>query len=198
MRTGHDWFGWAAASFALAAEGGCLSLSAQRRPVASPDDLLYQPTPQDVVNEMLELAHIGARDVVYDLGSGDGRIVIAAVQRLGARGVCVDVDPERIRESKANAQCAGVAERIAFLEQDLFETDLRDATVVTLFLWPDVNLKLRAKLWRELAPGTRVVSYVHDMDDWAPQAMRDVQSIYGAQALYLWRIGEPAQRRATD
>ena len=137
---------------------------------------------------MLKLARVGAKDVVYDLGCGDGRIVIAAAKQLGARGVCVDIDPRRIRESRANAQRSGVAERIVFLEQDLFQTDLGDATVVTLFLSPDVNLRLRPKLWRELKRGTRVASYVHDMGDWRPQEVRDVQGARGLRRLYLWII----------
>ena len=148
----------------------------------------YEPTPQHVVEVMLELAKVGPNDVVYDLGCGDGRIVIAAVKTFGARGVCVDIDPERIRESRANAEQAGVAQRIRFLNQDLFETDIRDATVVTLFLYPDVNLKLRPKLWRDLAPGTRVVSYVHDMRDWKPQETRTMQAVRGSRKVYLWII----------
>ncbi len=126
-------------------------------------DVPYEPTPHHVVAEMLKLAQVGANDVVYDLGCGDGRIVIAAAKELGARGVCVDIDPQRIRESRENVKNAGVAERILFLNQDLFDTDIGDATVVTLFLWPSVNLRLRPKLWRELKAGTRIVSYVHDM-----------------------------------
>lgn len=108
---------------------------------------------------MLELAQVGATDVVFDLGCGDGRIVIAAAKERGARGVCVDIDPRRIRESRANAERSGVADRIVFLNQDLLETDLGDATVVTLFLSPAMNLKVRPKLWRELKPGTRVTRY---------------------------------------
>jgi SAM-dependent methyltransferase len=155
-------------------------------------DVRYEPTPQHVVTEMLELARVGANDVVYDLGCGDGRIVITAVKTFGARGVCVDIDPERIRESRANAEQAGVAQRIRFLTQDLFETDLRDATVVTLFLWPSLNLKLRPTLWRDLAPGTRVVSYVHDMGDWSPRETRVVESGHGPRTIRLWVI--PAAR----
>ena len=150
-------------------------------------DVPYEPTPHHVVADMVRLARVGASDVVYDLGCGDGRIVIAAVQ-LGARGVCVDIDPVRIEESRANAQKAGVAERIRFLTQDLFDTDIRDATVVTLFLWPEVNLKLRPKLWRDLKPGTRVVSYVHDMGDWAPEQTRSVEGVRGMRTVYLWTI----------
>ncbi|MCG6876716.1 MAG: 50S ribosomal protein L11 methyltransferase [Betaproteobacteria bacterium] len=159
----------------------------ERAPLRAPD-IHYEPTPHNVVTEILDLAKIGARDVVYDLGCGDGRIVIAAVKQRGARGVCVDIDPQRIRESKVNAARAGVAERIVFLNQDLFETDLAGATVITLFLSRDVNRKLRPKLTRELEPGTRVISYVHDMGAWAPTASRTVQGAYGPRNLNLWII----------
>jgi len=151
-------------------------------------DVPYEPTPRGVVGQMLGLAQVREGDVVYDLGCGDGRIVIAAVKEHRARGVCVDIDPQRIRESRANAVAAGVDESIRFLEQDLFETDISDATVVMLFLWPEVNLRLRPKLWRELRPGTRVVSYVHDMGDWTPQRTMTVQGRYGPRRLYLWAI----------
>jgi SAM-dependent methyltransferase len=160
-------------------------------------DVRFDPTPERVVVEMLKLAQVGASDVVYDLGCGDGRIVITAAKQYGARGVCVDIDPQRIRESRANAGRFGVAERIAFREEDLFETELRDATVVTLFLWPSINLKLRPRLWRELKPGTRVVSYVHDMGDWMPQEVRDVQGAFGPQKIYLWIIPADGATKST-
>jgi SAM-dependent methyltransferase len=158
-------------------------------------DVHYEPTPHHVVTEMLRLARVGAGDVVYDLGCGDGRIVIAAVQ-LGARGVCVDIDPLRIEESRANAQKAGVADRLLFLTQDLFDTDIGEATVVTLFLWPEVNLRLRPKLWRELRPGTRVVSYVHDMGDWVSEQSRSVEGTRGIRTIYLWAV--TAKASASD
>ncbi|MCC7347533.1 MAG: class I SAM-dependent methyltransferase [Variibacter sp.] len=153
-------------------------------------DVHFEPTPHHVVAIMLDLAQVGPGDVVYDLGCGDGRIVIAAVKR-GARGVCVDIDPERIRDSRANAQSAGVAERITFRQEDLFETSLAEATVVTLFLWPSLNLKLRPRLWRELTPGTRIVSYVHDMGDWTPRETRRVQGAYGPREVFLWTLPPP-------
>jgi trans-aconitate methyltransferase len=166
-----------------AATAGC------QQPLLRAPDVRYEPTPQHVVTEMLSIANVGAGDVVYDLGCGDGRIVITAVRQFGAaRGVCVDIDPQRIRESRANAEQAGVAQRISFLNQDLFKTDIRDATVVTLFLWPTLNLKLRPTLWRDLRPGTRVVSYVHDMGDWSPQQTRTVDSGYGTRKVYLWVV----------
>lgn len=137
---------------------------------------------------MIDLARVGAQDVVYDLGCGDGRIVIAAARLRGARGVCVDIDPQRIRESEAAAARAGVTGRIVFLNQDLFATELAGATVVTLFLSAEVNRKLRAKLARELTPGTRVISYVHDIRDWPPAEVRTVQGVRGPRKLYLWVI----------
>ena len=154
-------------------------------------DVPYDPTPHNVVAQMLHLAQVRSGDVVYDLGCGDGRIVIAAVKEKGARGVCVDIDPQRIREARANAAAAGVLERIRFLDQDLFVTDIGEATVVALFLWPEVNLRLRPKLWRELRRGTRVVSYVHHMGDWEPQQTMTVQGRLGERQLYLWTIASP-------
>ena len=126
--------------------------------------------------------------MVYDLGCGDGRIVIAAVQTFGARGVCVDIDPQRIAESEENARAAGVAERIRFLNQDLFAIDVSDAEVVMLFLSPGLNLKLRPKLLRELKPGARIVSHWHDMGDWKPQQTVRVQSGGRERFVYLWTI----------
>lgn len=131
-------------------------------------DVPYEPSSEEVVRGMLEIAQVGQNDLVYDLGCGDGRIVIAAAQRAGARGVGVDLDPERIRESRENAQKAKVTDRVHFFQQDLFQTAIGQATVVMLYLYPDVNLKLRPKLFRELKPGTRVVSHSHDMGVWEP------------------------------
>ncbi len=176
-----------ALAIAAVAAGVERLLSAPPARIRAPD-VAYEATPHNVVAEMLKLAQVGATDVVYDLGCGDGRIVIAAAQQAGARGVCVDIDPERILESRASARRSGVAERILFLEQDLFETDLGDATVVTLFLSPEVNLRLRPKLWRELRPGTRIVSYVHGMGEWTPQEVREVQGVRGPRRLYLWVV----------
>ncbi len=150
-------------------------------------DVPYVPTPQNVVDEMLRLAGVTKGDVVYDLGCGDGRLVITAVNKFGAsRGFGVDIDPQRIEESNANAKAAGVTDRVRFAVQDLFQTDLKDATVVTLYLLPEVNLKLRPKLLSELRPGTRVVSHSFDMGDWKPQKAITVQP--GGQRLYLWTI----------
>lgn len=151
-------------------------------------DVHYEPMPVNVVAEMMDLAAVRRGDVVYDLGCGDGRNVIAAIKAGAARGVCVDIDPVRIRESRANALAAGVAGRIRFVEGDLFTTEIGDASVVIVFLWPDLNLKLRPRLWCELKAGTRVISYVHSMGDWRPDKTRLVMGTHGERNLYLWRI----------
>jgi SAM-dependent methyltransferase len=157
-------------------------------PAAPPANPRYEPTSMPVVEAMLRLARTTAADVVFDLGCGDGRIVIVAASRFGARGVCVDIDPERIADARANARAAGVADRIRFLNEDLLTTDLGDATIVTLYLSNDLNLALRPKLRRELKPGARVVSHWHAMGDWRPQAAIGVPSEWGERYLYLWTI----------
>ena len=134
------------------------------------------PTPENVVAKMLQLAKVVPDDVVYDLGSGDGRIVIAAARRHGARGVGVDIDPLRVKEARANARKAGVAARVKFQEGDLFKADIGKASVVTLYLLPTLNLRLRPKLLAELRAGTRIVSYGFDMGDWKPAAAHEVGS----------------------
>jgi SAM-dependent methyltransferase len=126
----------------------------------------YVPTPENVVAEMLRLAEVNKNDVLYDLGCGDGRIVITAASQLGCRGVGIDIDPQRIKESRKNAARAGMEDRVEFFEMDLFEADISPATVVTLYLLSEVNLRLRPKLLRELRPGTRVVSHDFDMNSW--------------------------------
>jgi ubiquinone/menaquinone biosynthesis C-methylase UbiE len=148
-------------------------------------DVPYVPTNQPVVEAMLELAGVSAQDVVYDLGCGDGRIVVTAVQKYGARGVGVDIDPERIQDANRTAQRAGVTGRVKFIEGDLFKTDLREATVVTLYLLPEINLKLKPKLLRELKPGTRIVSHDFTMGtDWPPEKTLRI----GRDTIYLWTI----------
>jgi SAM-dependent methyltransferase len=151
-------------------------------------DVRYEPTSPDVVQVMFRLANVKAGEVVYDLGCGDGRIVITAVREFGARGVCVDIDPQRIAESRENARAAGVTENIRFLNQDLFGTDVSDASVVMLFLSPELNLKLRPKLLRELNPSARIVSHWHDMGDWKPQKVVRVRSGGRERSVYLWTI----------
>jgi SAM-dependent methyltransferase len=134
----------------------------------------YVPTPDDVVVDMLQLARVDRDDLVYDLGCGDGRFVVTAAKVFGARAVGVDIDPDRIRESEENARREGVMDRVKFFVQDLFQTDIREATVVTLYLFPDLNLKLRPKLFRELRPGARVLSYQYGMGEWEPDSLRTV------------------------
>jgi hypothetical protein len=150
----------------------------------------YVPTPNEVVNQMLELADVSGDDVLYDLGSGDGRIPITAAQKYGIRGTGVEIDPELVEESRNNAEAAGVSDRVEFLQQDLFETDLSEATVVTLYLLPEVNLELRSKLLRELEPGTRIVSHDFDMGEWQPEQVVRVQSETREHTLYYWVVPE--------
>jgi len=167
-----------ALALALAAAGA----TAQ---TASPAlDVPYVPTPEPVVNAMLKLAQVKRGDVLYDLGSGDGRIVIAAAKRYGVRGTGVDIDPRRIDEANANARKAGVAGRVRFLNRDLFAIDFSEATVVTLYLLPRINLQLRPKLLAELRPGTRIVSHGFDMGDWQPERVVEV----GSSTIYLWIV----------
>jgi SAM-dependent methyltransferase len=192
---------------ALARRGGAVALAAlvavaglappagpaaaEGAPARKPD-VHYEPSPPEVVREMLSLAGVGPGDVVYDLGCGDGRLVIEAA-KLGARGVGVDIDPARVAEARANARAAGVEDRVEIREGDLFETDVGPASVVMLFLWPELNLRLRPRLLRELRPGARVVSHWHDMGDWRPD--RTVRILN--RNLYLWTIpaaGAPAAR----
>jgi SAM-dependent methyltransferase len=145
----------------------------------------YVRTPDHVVNAMLKLAGVKKTDFVYDLGSGDGRIVIAAAKDYGARGVGIDIDPERVQEARDNARKAGVDALVKFEVNDLFDADFRDATVVAIYLLPDVNLRLRPKLLKDLKPGTRIVSHDFHMGDWKPdkQALVDPGS-----KIYLWTI----------
>ena len=147
-------------------------------------DVPYEPTPTEVVERVHELAGTGPGDVVYDLGSGDGRFVISAVRDFDAsRAVGIEIQSHLVERARANARAAGVSERVRFIRGDLFEADFSAATVVTLYLWPQVNMDLRPRLFEQLAPGTRVVSYSHDMDDWQPDATVNV-----GRPIYLWII----------
>jgi SAM-dependent methyltransferase len=161
-----------------------LSQQAQKRE----PDVVFVPTPDDVVEQMLDLAKVRKGDVVYDLGCGDGRIVIAAAQRE-ARAVGVDIDPQRILQARRNAKLAGLGPEATFIEADLFETDLRDATVVMLYLLPRLNVKLKPKLLAELKPGARIVSHSFDMGDWKPDEEVDI----AGDRIYLWRVPEKKQ-----
>ncbi len=156
-------------------------------------DVPYQPSPQPVVDQMLALAKLTQDDLLYDLGCGDGRIVITAAKKYGARGIGIDLDPQRVAEAKANAKQAGVEARVQFLAGDLFTADFSDATVVTLFLWPKVNLKLRPLLWQQLKAGTRVVSYIWDMGpDWPPEKTVS----FNGHKIYYWTITETQKKLA--
>jgi len=168
----------------LLAAAGCAELRAR---YPGPD-VVFIATPDGVTAEMLKLASVTGRDVVYDLGSGDGRVVVTAVRDFGARGVGVEIDPQLVQASRDRAFGAGVTERAMFLWQDLFVTDLREATVVTLYLRDDVNLRLRPKLLRELAPGSRVVSHDFDMGDWRPDRVQRVRGPHRDHTLYLWLV----------
>ena len=148
-------------------------------------DVVYVPTPHEAVDAMLKVTKVGKDDVVYDLGSGDGRIPIMAVQKYNAaRAVGIDINPDRIKEAEANLKAAGVGDRVRFLNEDLFEASISDATVVTLYLLPSLNLKLLPKLLAELKPGTRIVSHAFDMGSWKPERTLNV----GGSTVYFWTI----------
>ena len=158
---------------------------------ARPLDVPYVPTPQGVVTRMLTLAGVRKDDLLYDLGCGDGRMVVTAAQRFGARGVGIDLDPERIAEARAKAKRAGVANRTKFMVGDLFQTDLSDATVVTLYLLNSINRQLRPQLWKQLKPGTRVVSHAFDMgDEWPPEK---TEKVLGS-TIYFWTVTDEQKR----
>lgn len=163
-------------------------LAAQPAPVRPPD-VRYEPSSPEIVKRMLELASVRQGDVLYDLGCGDGRIVVAAAKTYGIRAVGIDIDPQRIAEANANAKAAGVTRLARFRIGDLFESDVREATVVTLYLWPWINLKLRPILLKQLKPGARIVSHYHDMGDWPPEKQIEVEG----HRIYLWTV--PAQPR---
>lgn len=148
----------------------------------------YVPTPQVVVDRMLEMAEVDADDVIYDLGSGDGRLVITAAQRFGARGVGIEIEPDLVEQATVNAEAAGVADRVEFRQQDLFQTDFSNATVVTLYLLPEVNLQLRPLLFEQLQPGTRIISHSFDMGDWEPEETEVVQGPQKLHIIYKWTI----------
>ncbi|MBE9126495.1 MULTISPECIES: class I SAM-dependent methyltransferase [unclassified Coleofasciculus] len=152
-------------------------------------DIGFLPTSGEVVAAMLALAGVSSDDILYDLGSGDGRIAIAAAKEFGTRGVGIDIDPVRIRQAKKNAKQAGVSYRVEFRQQDLFESDFSEATVVTLYLLPHLNLKLRPKLFHQLKPGTRVVSHDFDMGDWQPEQVIEIKT-FEESTLYYWVIPE--------
>jgi SAM-dependent methyltransferase len=159
-------------------------------------DVPYVPTPPEVVEAMLGLAGVRAGDVLYDLGCGDGRIVIAAAKRFGIKAAGIDIDPVRIEESEANAAAAGLTGKVRFVKQDIFEADFRDATVVTMYLLNSVNVRLRPKLLAELKPGTRLVSHSFEMGDWRPDKTVEVSTSYDdVRDVHFWVIPANASGR---
>lgn len=172
--------------------------AAAQEPGADPTDggsgqvVSYEPTPIRIVFRMLELADVTDEDVVVDLGSGDGRVVVAAAARHGARGVGYEIQSHLVERARENAERAGVSDRVRFYERDLFEADLSEATVVTLFLWEDVNVKLRPKLIRELPPGASIISHMHEMGDWDPDTTITVpteeEGYGGSTRVHRWYV----------
>ena len=159
----------------------------QRQP-----DAPFVPTPQEVVDEMLKLAKVQKGDVLYDLGSGDGRIPITAAREYGARGVGIDIDPKLVRAATENAKQAGVSDLVEFRQQDLFKADFSDATVLTLYLFPDMNAKLRPQMFKQLKPGTRIVAHDFAIEGWKPDRVVAVKGANRTHTLYYWVIPENA------
>jgi ribosomal protein L11 methylase PrmA len=172
-----------AAACSLAAPLPLLA-QAQKQPAKQYPDVIFVPTPQEVVEDMLRLANVQKGDVLYDLGSGDGRIAITAARKYGIKTTGIDIDPERIREANENAKKAGVTNLVQFRQEDLFTADFKDATVITLYLLPDLNVKLRPKLWNELKPGTRIVSHQFEMGAWKPEKRLESNG----RTIYFWTV----------
>lgn len=179
----------------LTAAAMLLAGSAITPPVATPPvpaqetrtpDVIYVPTPPEVVEAMLDMVKLKDGDVLYDLGSGDGRIPIAAARRVQVKATGIDIDPERIREANENAKAAGVTGEVTFKQADLFTSDFSDATVITLYLLDTLNEKLRPKLLAELKPGTRIVSHAFRMGDWEPERTQDIDG----RTIYYWTVPE--------
>ncbi len=168
---------------ALLVCGATPALAQERAPLRAPD-VMFVPTPQEVVEAMLRLADVSEKDVVYDLGSGDGRIPITAAQMFGATGVGIELNPDLIKEATSNAASAGVGDKVRFLNEDLFETDLRPATVITLYLLREMNLKLMPRL-KELKPGTRIVAHSFGMGaEWQPDKIEQVSG----KSIFYWVV----------
>ena len=165
--------------------------AAQQPGPAKQPDVVFVPTPPDVVDAMLTLANVTAKDVVYDLGSGDGRIVIAAAKKYGAHGVGIDIDPERTREATANARAQGVGDTVTFRTEDVLTADISPATVVMLYLSPAFNSRLAPKLMKDLKPGTRIVSHAFDLGAWKPQQRIVVKD----RPVFLWTVAPASGRR---
>jgi SAM-dependent methyltransferase len=172
----------------------CASIAAAQTETKKQPEVPFVPTTQEAVEAMLKLADVKKSDIVYDLGCGDGRIVIAAAKLYGAHGVGIDIDPQRIKEAKENAKKAGVENLVRFEENDLFQADIHEATVVTLFLLSSVNLRLRPKLLHDLKPGSRIVSNTFDMGDWKPEKQQSIDATSGVEdsffshTFYLWSV----------
>jgi tRNA A58 N-methylase Trm61 len=182
------WLLMAASSRVLSSSAFAQATAMKRRP-----DVIYVTTPEIVVHAMLKAANVIEHDLVYDLGCGDGRIVVAAAKQFGARGVGIDIDPQRVKEARENVRRNGVGDRVNILQGDLFASDFRDASVVALYLLPELNLKLRPRLWKELKVGTRIVSHAFDMgEDWRPERQMAVDG----RSVFLWTITESVKRRA--
>ena len=168
----------------LLAFAAALVLAAPAAAREQTPDVIYVPTPYEVVDEMLRLANVKKGDVLYDLGSGDGRIPVTAAKKFGIRAVGIDIDPQRIKEATENAKKNGVSKLVTFKQEDLFKTDFKDATVVTLYLLPDLNVKLRPRLLNELKPGTRIVSHQFDMGTWKPEKRLESNG----RTVYFWTV----------
>ncbi|HEY9762145.1 MAG TPA: class I SAM-dependent methyltransferase [Trichocoleus sp.] len=153
-------------------------------------DIAFIPTPADAIEAMLELADVTSEDVLYDLGCGDGRLLIRAAQRWGTRGVGIEIDPVQIQAAQTKAKTAGVEAKLSFRQSNLYECDFADATVVALYLLPHLNLRLRPRLLRELRPGSRVISHQFDMGDWEPTRVVKLESSEEDSTVYLWKIPE--------
>jgi ribosomal protein L11 methylase PrmA len=175
-------------AFAFAVLAFC-ALHAGAQTARNPD-VIFVPTPQELVDDMLRLADVKQGDVLYDLGSGDGRIPITAARRYGIRAVGIDIDPARIKEANENAKTANVTRLVTFRQEDLFLAGWKEASVITLYLLPELNLKLRPRLWAELKPGTRIVSHAFDMGDWKPE--KKLES--NGRTVYFWTIPEAKKR----
>jgi SAM-dependent methyltransferase len=184
-------FGLSTVAFALAITFAVPGRAQQAAAPTKRPDVIFVATPTMVVDAMLEMAGVTEKDVVYDLGCGDGRIVVEAAKKYGARGVGIDIDPKRIEEAKARALEQGVVDRVSFRLEDLFEADFREATVVTLYLLTTLNERLRPRLWEQLKVGARVVSHSFDMGDWSP----DEVAIVSGRPVYLWTITKDVKER---
>jgi predicted O-methyltransferase YrrM len=194
--------GVTALAIAVLVAGGLVACATAQSPPAGSQtqtprapDVPYVPTNEKVLDAMLAMARVTKQDVLYDLGSGDGRIPITAARRFGTRGVGIEIDPQRVREANENARAARVAHLVRFVEGDIFEADLREATVVTLYLLPEVNLKLRPKLLSELRPGTRIVSHNYDMGDWKPLRQQTIRVDNTDHVVYGWVVPPRAADR---